>query len=395
MHRLAGMVVPAIVFVFVPTARAQEAWFDGLGNLPGNGEFTVAGAISSDGLAVAAASTSWNARFGEAAIWTAGSGLRGIGMLSGHEWSAAGAVSPEGKWLVGHSVKAFDYVEAFVWSESTGMFGLGFLPDGERSSIARGVSAHGAVIVGASGSGRAYPGREEAFRWTGDGGMEGLGILGGARPSSTAYDVSADGRVIIGSSTTDQGGEAFRWTESGGMVGLGVLDPDRPASSAWGMSPNGRWIAGVSSSAAVNYGSEDQAVLWSPDGEIHGLGFLPGDNQLGRYSRAYDVSNDGRVAVGYSNSGAIGARDHAFLWTPEWGMRTVEDVLLDYGIDVAAEGWKLDIATAVTPDGRTIVGTGVIRGVGTQSWIAHLPIPAPGTLAPLACAGLLAARRRR
>ena len=53
--------------------------------------------------------------------------------------------------------------------------------------------------------------------------FEGLGDLGSGSFSSIARGVSADGSVVVGNSTSGTGNEAFRWTDSGVMVGLGEL----------------------------------------------------------------------------------------------------------------------------------------------------------------------------
>ncbi len=106
-----------------------------------------------------------------------------------------------------------------VTSAQAGPFftGLGDLPGGEVSSVARAVSADGSTVVGRGTSASG----EEAFRWTLSGGMVGLGDLPGGGFLSNARSVSADGSAVVGSGTSASGLEAFRWTLSGGMVGLG------------------------------------------------------------------------------------------------------------------------------------------------------------------------------
>jgi len=119
------------------------------------------------------------------------------------------------------------------------MVGLGDLPGGSFSSIARDASADGNVVVGygTSDSG------SEAFRWTSSVGMVGLGDLPGSF-SSFANGVSADGNVVVGYGTSDSGSEAFRWTSDGGMVGLGDLPGGSFVSSANGVSADGNVVVG-------------------------------------------------------------------------------------------------------------------------------------------------------
>jgi hypothetical protein len=74
-------------------------------------------------------------------------------------------------------------------------------------------------------------------------------------------------------------------------------------------------------------------------------------------------------------------------------MVNLRDFLVNHGVSNLS-GWKLDEATGVSADGRTIVGYG--RGPsGHEAWIATVPEPATITLAAigLACACLIAARR--
>ncbi|HYE97060.1 MAG TPA: right-handed parallel beta-helix repeat-containing protein [Rubricoccaceae bacterium] len=85
-------------------------------------------------------------------------------------------------------------------------------------------------------------------------------------------------------------------------------------------------------------------------------------------STAGGVSADGSVVVGSSYLG--GATYVAFIWTPEAGMRRLDDVLEnDYGIDL--DGWDLRSAAAVSADGTVIVGYGAGPS-GETAWRAVL-----------------------
>src|SRR5262245_52047144 len=88
--------------------------------------------------------------------------------------------------------------------------GLGFLP-GFNASLAHGVNADGAVVVG-----DATNGGQQAFRWV-NGTMPGLGF-------ATATGVSADGTVVVGTKLPGGpgGSEAVRWV-NGTVTGLGFL----------------------------------------------------------------------------------------------------------------------------------------------------------------------------
>lgn len=385
----------ALSFVLLLCASAvdaQTAQFIRLGHLPGPYPSSDAAGVSANGEVVTGTSRSHVGYWGEAYRWDAQTGMAGLGLLPGHNQSHAAAISPDGGWVVGYGVQSPEHWEAFAWSADTGMFGLGDLPGGQHKSTARGASRNGRVIVGRATVDAAGWDSEtsEAFMWTPQDGMIGLGTISpsGMKPSSGANGVSADGRVIVGNSTSQEGNQAFRWTAEEGMVGLGAMDADRFASGADAVSDNGLWTVGTSTTAIDNGGGHaTQGVLWTPDGEIIGLGWPAG----AEYSNTWvtDVSDDGGVVVG-----RVAGAGNAFLWTPDEGMRLLHEVLLDdYGLDVFAMGWRLDYVNALTPDGLTLVGTGLSPDGYGEPWMIRLP--APGSLAPLAGAALLAVRRRR
>ncbi len=374
-------------------ASGQSAIFTPLGDLAG-GVYDSSGADVSAGGRATGHSSSDIGFWGEAFVWDAGSGLTGLGVLPGHNQSQAIAISPDGGWVVGRSVKSPEHVEAMGWSGGTGMFGLGDLPGGDFDSLARGVSRNGRVIVGFGSTQTGGVQHGEAFRWTSSTGMVGLGDLPGGDGSSSAYDVSADGRVIVGAASSGLGGEAFRWTVEGGMVGLGAIDPEHFSSAASAVSPNGEWVVGSSRTGVDDGGGGStalQAVRWGADGEILGLGWL--SDAGGVYSFAHDVSDDGMMVVGRAGGGGMG--DRAFLWTPDDGMRTLHQVLHDdFGIDVEAMGWRLDTATGISGDGTTIIGTATNPDGRGEAWMIRI-VPAPSTLVPLMSMAAVASWRRR
>jgi probable HAF family extracellular repeat protein len=233
--------------------------------------------------------------------------------------------------------------------------GLGALegfPGWTVSSTAYAVSADGAVVVGESFWGLVP--RTEAVLWTKDGSMEGLGFLPG-ESSSSAYGISAGGSVVVGFS----GGQAFRWTKTGedGIEG-GIMESLGPGS-AYGVSADGKVVVGASAR---------EAFRWE-DGEMVGLGFLPG----GSYSSAQGVSADGTVVVGSS----IDSGYEAFIWDETNGMRSLRGVLEALGLENELEGWTLRVAPAISADGRTIVGYGTNPTGKTEAWRAVLGVSVP------------------
>jgi uncharacterized membrane protein len=125
------------------------------------------------------------------------------------------------------------------------MVGLGDLSGGSFDSVAVGVSADGATVVG-RGKGN------EAFLWTAGGGMVGLGDLPGGSFDSVARGVSADGATVVGQGSSNIGQEAFLWTSQNGMrrlqdvltVDLGLDLPGWTLRDARAVTPDGLTIVG-------------------------------------------------------------------------------------------------------------------------------------------------------
>lgn len=200
---------------------------------------------------------------------------------------------------------------------------LGDLPTGVFSSSARGVSADGSAVAGTGSTSSGT----EAFYWTQEGGLLGLGDLPSSYFSSFSFDVSADGSTVVGRGHSVSGTEAFRWTSAGGMVGLGDL-------------PGGPFA-----------------------------------------SRAWAVSGDGSVVVGRSDVSAN--HYEAFIWDETNGMRKLDAVLTDLGLDLT--GWTLEEALGISADGNVIVGQGWNPSGDLEAWVAILDagasVPAMGPAA--------------
>jgi probable HAF family extracellular repeat protein len=304
----------------------------------------------------------------------------------------AHGTSADGSIVVGDANLPSGTDEAFLWSESTGLIGLGQLPDGpfQRSNSAA-VSANGLVVVGYADHG----GLREAFYWTNTDGMQGLGHLPGGGFDSQAFDVSADGSVIVGfsdSSTTTQ--KAFRWTESSGMVAL-----DEHYSVAFGISDDGSVIVGHSENKACLWSDPNgfmslgvfgharatssdgtvvvgwsyldnrhEAFRWTESDGMIGLGDLPG----GRFeSQAFDVSGDGSVIVGIGSTDSTDLGWEAFIWKSEFGMKSLQGYLsIDLGLDL--NGWHLVNALGISRDGKTIVGCGINPEGHYEAFVANI-----------------------
>lgn len=101
------------------------------------------------------------------------------------------------------------------------------------------------------------------------------------------------------------------------------------------------------------------------------LGNLPGASS----SMALDLSGDGAVVVG--ESPALGPSPRAFPWTEPTGLVLLRPQLISKGA-VGLEGWTLQRAAAISPDGAWIVGAGRNPSGQTEAWLARMPRDCPG-----------------
>jgi probable HAF family extracellular repeat protein len=295
--------------------------------------------------------------------WTAETGVVALGPEIATGASSDGTVVIGFNALGGHS-------RAFRWTQATGVVYLGNLP-GLPETDAYGVSADGAVVVGAS-----WASTWQAYRWTVATGPVPLGGIAGF-PQSAANDVSADGNTVVGMAFTGaccSPGHAFRWTALGGMEDLGILPGYSDFSEAIAISRDGRVVVGRSNSQGDN-----QAFRWTAQTGMVALGFLP---RGPRDSIADAVSADGAVIVGSPASYGT----NGFIWTATGGMRDIMDVLVGLGAR-SASAWDFLAPEGISADGTTIIGQGSICGQ-YAGWVARLsgpPLPTDCSESPANC----------
>jgi probable HAF family extracellular repeat protein len=344
-------------------APVQSASFKGLG-------YAFPKGISADGSVVVGQSRD------QAFRWTQAGGIVSLGTLLSSSFSDASGVSADGSVIVGYSYGDNSKYEAFRWSQEGGMLGLGYLPDYSYSTASE-ISADGSVIVGYSFQ---FGNKYEAFRWTQAEEMVSVGSLTSSS-SSAATGVSADGSVIVGHIREDQ---AFYWTQAEGMVGF----PSYSGSNVYKVSGDGSVIVGDSGNTAFR---------WTQSEGMVGLGTLPPSVRSSSYANG--VSADGSVIVGSSFSHTLppGTSDlgTAFRWTQSSGMVNLKDQLTGFGLNLSS--WQLNVATAVSADGLTIVGRGTNPSGQYEGWVANLsPVPEPLTiLGSMAAIGFAASFERK
>ncbi len=303
--------------------------------------------VSADGSTATGLCRNGSEGFDRAIRWTKNGGMEDLGTLNGP--TRGTALNANGTVVVGHTTGIG--FNAFRWTTGGGMENLGSLGGGQ--SLAQGVSADGAVVVGYS---QTSDGLVRAFQWTSDGGMEEVGPLPPGRDLSYAVAISGDGSVVAGTSESPLPARAVIWRD-GGVQDLGVL-PGFSNSQARALSADGLVAAGVSYTSAFTSG---RAFRWSDADGMVDLGVLPGAPG----ADAFAVNGDGSVIVG-----ASGGR--AFMWTDDLGMVDLYGHLSTLGADLT--GWFLHNATGISADGSVIAGIGFFNGE-RRAFVAVLPAP--------------------
>lgn len=167
-----------------------------------------------------------------------------------------------------------------------------------------------------------------------------------ANASGQGLAMSRDGTTVVGH--YDNGAftpyHAFRWTQSTDVVDLGTLDRPNNASRssfATDVSSNGAVVVGYSDTVG---GATWHAFRWTQAAGMVDLGAASG---AAGFSRALALSGDGSVVAGESDfPGGFGTIRQAFRWTQAGGFQRLGSVQPD---------WP-SVANAITTDGNVVVG---------------------------------------
>lgn len=361
---IAARVLTAVIATFLSAAYAPTVYaaadFRNLGAESGGASIFQAKGISPDGSYIVGQYNSVGF------IWTATEGLR----ILNHNSNGYGAVgvSDDGNTIVGSD----NNYNSARWTATEGPIDIGSIPGYGFGGEATAVSADGSVIIGYEfwRSTDFTEFRYKAYRWTEADGIQPFDQLLN-ETSHQAHDISADGRFIVG--TADN--KAYRWSEEDGAIYLGNLPGGVIYSIAYGVSNDGKTAVGISIGE-----NSYEAFRWTEAGGMIGLGDFPGS---ARFSQASDVSGDGRIVVGSSD--AAGG-SNAFIWDATHGMRPLQQELVDLGLGPELTGWTLTSATAISDDGKTIVGYGINPNGEQEAFLAVLP--EPGSICALLIPGL-------
>ena len=346
------------IFIFYSisnTPNEKIAFFSSLGQLPEGGTQSIPYAVSDDGqVVVGRADTDDQGSPGF--IWTQKTGMQSLGHLPNADYSPALGVSKDGTVIIGKSGTLQNEVLPYRWTLNTGMIALGNLSGGDGSGSANGITSDGKIIVGMANN----VSGDTAFIYDESSGMRSLGSL--VDPGqSEAIAVTSDGSIIVGGSLNDEYFvEPFHWSEETGMIGLGDIPGGVGLSVARAVSSDGSVIVGDS------YIVNNTLVAFSWTNRT-GMVQLPNFPEGQLSCMATGITDDGIVIVGY---GFDSSGQKAAYWINNT-IYSLEEKLNDLGLNIS--GWTLQCITAITPDGKTIVGYGASPSQILGGWIAYLP----------------------
>jgi uncharacterized membrane protein len=264
-----------------------------------------------------------------------GASIIGDGCFSGLP-----AISGDGTTVLGCHVDGNGNENAAKWLGGTSWQDLGSedgaVPCGTLLSGAWGVNQNGSLGVGLLW--RAQVCHANAGYWDLiNGGPATVLPMLFEGPATRANAVNADGSVIVGWQDQLTGERtAAKWVN--GVEELILTPAGRWNGEAHAVSADGNTIVG----GRFAFGKD--AWIWQPQ-----TGVLPisGGGSL----IALDVSDDGKVVVGFSNN------DRAFIWRKGKEARNLITFLRRRGA-VVPDGWQLIAASLISADGNTIYGWG-------------------------------------
>lgn len=358
---------------FAGTPCATPPCFQGLGDLPGGDVISTASALSTDGTTVAGSrSSAASVPFAEAFRWRASEGMIGLGSVPGTEFfSTARAVSGDGEKVVGQSWSDANphswsdgiltyRTQPSVWTSTTGMLGLGMLPNEDTDWYCTGISDDGLIIVGG----------QQGWYKVGANPMTAVALPGaGQFEYRNVYNVTPNGSHALGAAMPNSGvHNAAIWEIGGGHTMLGFL-PGGSRSVPNAGTFNVSIVVGYGTSTNTPSPNTYEAFRWTFQAGMIALSDFAG----GPFSSsANKISGDGSVIVGFGTSAA---GQDAALWDQSLTIHRLIDVLAAANVTVPP-GWILTDANGITINGETItiVGNASNPDGDPEAWIARYSI---------------------
>jgi probable HAF family extracellular repeat protein len=187
-----------------------------------------------------------------------------------------------------------DVVAALATHHARNLTIIGVLPGMPMFSAAVALSADGRVVYGFNAD---ASGHQVGFRWTPSEGMTPLGLPPGAVTNPPAgRATTADGSMVVGGAPFGPGGVGYVYRHGRGVSAL-ALAAGGTWTTAFAITPGGRLIAGTGDSAAHPNG---EFLLWR-DGRVVPLG-LPGAETGTNFTDFGGLACAGRVLVTFDNN---------------------------------------------------------------------------------------------
>ncbi len=261
------------------------------------------------------------------------------------------AISGDGTTVVGCNVDSNGKYNAAKWLGGTSWLDLGTVENGAPCDIflsgSWGLTHDGSLAVGLVYLPSVCKAGAGTWDLVNGGPAMALPAEFGETTYSRANAVNADGSVIVGWQDQMSGERtAAKWVNGVEEV---ILTPSGGFNGeAQAVSADGQTIVGG------GYNFSRSAWIWQAGAGVRSIGARAGD---GRYI-ALDVSDDGKVAVGFIRRLHNGfPAQRGFIWTEGKGTSTLESYLEKRGV-VVPDGWILQVASIISADGKTIYGWG-------------------------------------
>jgi uncharacterized membrane protein len=367
--RIVVLSAAALAAALVPGRAARADVFTTFGSAS-----TTPSAVSADGSVVAGYATG-----GQFFTWTRSAGLTPIGgNAPANGIGGSAAISADGTVVGGNFTNpTTGKSEAAYYSTATGQWTpVGSLgsSSGNEASSTWGMSADGRALVGL---GWISSGRAHAIEWTAATGVVDLGSTVTNR-SSRANAASADGSVVAGWQDASTGLRQGAVWVNGVQTILNAAGTTNAVGEADAISSNGRVLGGLG-----NANDDNEAYVWTAATGAVGLGHLDPSNRGG----VTGISADGSVVVGYDRPFGPALGGLGFISINGAPMVDLTAYATQAGINL--NGFTLALPTAVSADGRTVVGIGY-AGNTVQDFVLQLPQTSVPEPSPVALAAVLA-----